>query len=302
MIDPPLALPGSGTRPARSRWRPRACRPTSGALRTLERRRRAPRRRRTRRRGLAGRGVSAASTAIRIRQTSPPVLLSRSSRSSVSVPISEPLITPGARRYGFQARKARPPVPGRGRCRAARPLYDLRGDPSSTPRLDPVPPAAKPAAREQGFWTRFGPRCRSWPVGAKKSGGRRAQNTARIQPLYEMARPGIEPGTPRLSGSRDASDEPPETAGHAVSPLCFYPRMRLDAGGFRTLWAARVQNALGVMRPISRTVRPLIGPVPGDRSSWISSAHRALRRPPPRQVRSDGLGAGKRPSRQHFDA
>jgi hypothetical protein len=46
------------------------------------------------------------------------------------------------------------------------------------------------------------------------------------------------------------------------APLCFYPRIRLDAGGFRTLWAARVQNALGVMRPISRTVRPLIGPRP----------------------------------------
>jgi hypothetical protein len=81
-----------------------------------------------------------------------PVRLVQSRESSVSVPISE---TPFTACSGdtFHAWEATPPMPGRGRASAARPLNDLRGDRSSTSPLDPVPGGAKSAASRR----RFGP-------------------------------------------------------------------------------------------------------------------------------------------------
>jgi hypothetical protein len=50
------------------------------------------------------------------------------------------------------------------------------------------------------------------PQRERKAAGRPAQNASISRQNVEMARPGIEPGTPRFSGSRHRGVEAPETA------------------------------------------------------------------------------------------
>jgi hypothetical protein len=65
----------------------------------------------------------------------------------VRVPVSatEFIAPRPVRRYRLDAWEASPPVPGRGRSSAARPLYELRGDRSSGSRMNPVPTGPRSA-------------------------------------------------------------------------------------------------------------------------------------------------------------
>jgi hypothetical protein len=79
--------------------------------------------------------------------TAGPVL--RSSRSSVSVPISQTSFTTAARRYGARTWEVCPPAPEA--CQRRPASVQFRGDGSCAPGVDPVPIRARSGVEPEGF-------------------------------------------------------------------------------------------------------------------------------------------------------
>jgi hypothetical protein len=70
-----------------------------------------------------------------------------------------------------------------------------------TPRFSAVAPPVRPTLC-RGLGLRLGLRAKSWRVAAQIGLFISANKGADLQALCEVARPGLEPGTPRFSGSR----------------------------------------------------------------------------------------------------
>jgi hypothetical protein len=121
-----------------------------------------------------------------------------------------------------------------------------------TPRFSAVAPQVPPTSCG-GLGLRLGLRAQSWRVTAQIVCDSSVAEGANLQALSTMARPGLEPGTPRFSGSRGRTIPLPEDLQIRDSNPPRYDAMALHAVGSAGVWdSAGVLKSQMNQRPCDR--------------------------------------------------